>query len=287
MRRFAFALAPLVLALAPPALAQSPTPRVAVLDLVPRGVPVALGRQATDVARRAVGRNPRYRLAPPPALRLRAMLLALGCAALDAACLAKIARQLEVARVAFGEIGRTATGYLVRVQVYDSARGAVIRTEERSVPEGEGAAGIEQAVEDSIALGLGERLELAVDTNVEGAIVLVNGQPIGTAPITVTEGLRVGTNEVLVRMRGYEDRVLKVSLRPGRPLRVRADLTPLKAVAVAVPPREPEKEVAAVAAPFYKRWWFWTLVGVVVSGATTAAILGTRGEGSPAVGVEF
>jgi hypothetical protein len=286
MRRFLSALASVGLTLALPAWAQAPTPPVAVLDLVPRGVAAALGRKATAVARRAVGRNPRYRLAPPPALRLRAMLLALGCAALDLSCLAKIARHLEVARIAFGEIGRTATGYLVRIQVYDTARGAVIRTEERSVPQGEGTAGIEQAVEDSIALALGERLELVVDSNVEGAIVLVNGQPIGTAPITVTEGLRVGTNEVLVRMRGYEDRVLKVSLRPGRPLRVRADLTLLKAVAVALPPREPEKKVA-VAAPFYKRWWFWTLVGVVVSGATTAAILGTRGEGSPSVGVEF
>lgn len=29
-------------------------------------------------------------------------------------------------------------------------------------------------------------------------------------------------------------------------------------------------------APFYKRWWFWTAVGVVVVGATTATIVATR-----------
>jgi len=30
--------------------------------------------------------------------------------------------------------------------------------------------------------------------------------------------------------------------------------------------------------PVYKRWWFWTVIGVAVAGATTAAILATRPE---------
>lgn len=31
------------------------------------------------------------------------------------------------------------------------------------------------------------------------------------------------------------------------------------------------------AAPFYKRWWFWTVVGAVVAGAVTATALATTG----------
>ncbi len=38
----------------------------------------------------------------------------------------------------------------------------------------------------------------------------------------------------------------------------------------------PQAKIAA-ANPWYKRWWVWTIVGgVVVAGATTAAVLGTR-----------
>ncbi|HJZ88272.1 MAG TPA: hypothetical protein VKN99_24025 [Polyangia bacterium] len=36
----------------------------------------------------------------------------------------------------------------------------------------------------------------------------------------------------------------------------------------------------SAAAPFYKRWWFWSAVGLVAVGGATAAYLGTRGGGA-------
>lgn len=35
---------------------------------------------------------------------------------------------------------------------------------------------------------------------------------------------------------------------------------------------------AAPAAPFYKRWWFWTVIGVVAAGTATAIVVATRPE---------
>ena len=43
---------------------------------------------------------------------------------------------------------------------------------------------------------------------------------------------------------------------------------------VLVPTRE--QRPTPRAAPFYKKWWFWTAVGVVVVGATTAAVVGLQ-----------
>jgi hypothetical protein len=43
----------------------------------------------------------------------------------------------------------------------------------------------------------------------------------------------------------------------------------------------PMQEAEAIAAPpFYKRWWFWTLVGVVVVGGVAIAAAGGGGGGN-------
>src|SRR5262249_24395263 len=34
--------------------------------------------------------------------------------------------------------------------------------------------------------------------------------------------------------------------------------------------------------PFYKTWWFWSVVGGVVTGSVAGAAFGTRGSGNPA-----
>lgn len=279
------------------ALAQAAPVRLAALELVARGLPGALGRMATGAVRRAAAAIPRYRLGPPPALRLRQMLLALGCRALDAACLKKIGRHLEVDQILHGEIGRTATGYLLRVHLFDLGRGADLRSAEREVRAADGTPAFAAATMDATAEVLGEVLQLSVDSNVEGAIVLVNGQPVGPTPMAITEGLRAGTNEVIVRMSGYKDFVARVSLRRGKPMRLRAVLVPLAppkppVVAKRPPlpsrPPEPPRKKLEKERPFYARWWFWTIVGVVVGGGATAgAVLGTRGAASPTVGVEF
>ena len=45
---------------------------------------------------------------------------------------------------------------------------------------------------------------------------------------------------------------------------------------------QPAPEPVSEASPFYKTWWFWTGVGVVVAGAATTAIL-LSGRSSPGV----
>jgi tetratricopeptide (TPR) repeat protein len=41
---------------------------------------------------------------------------------------------------------------------------------------------------------------------------------------------------------------------------------------------------AAETAPVYRRWWFWTAIGVVAAGAATAAVLASHGGEGPYVG---
>lgn len=41
-----------------------------------------------------------------------------------------------------------------------------------------------------------------------------------------------------------------------------------------------EVETVEVRSPFYKKWWFWTIVGVVVAGAAVGVAAGGGGGGN-------
>ena len=59
---------------------------------------------------------------------------------------------------------------------------------------------------------------------------------------------------------------------------------PVVAPAVPVTPPQPVPDSGAAAAkPIYKKWWFWTIVGVAVAGTVTGIAVGvaTRGDKNP------
>jgi hypothetical protein len=279
--------------------AQPASKRIAALDLIPIGVADGIARATTELIRRAVGKNPRYRLAPAP-LRLRPMLLALGCARLDAPCLGKIGKQLEVERILFGELARQPkVGDRVTLRVFDVASAKVIHSEVREIGDPPGSEPYVTALEDTTHLALGDTLQLQVDSNVEGAIILANGQPVGTTPFAVTEGLRAGRNTIIVRRPGYEDFRVDVVVRPGRAQTLRAELKTKGGAPPLVGPVKPPVKPPADGSekppkvaddrPLYKKWWFWTIVGAVVVGSTAAGIAANSGGSprAPSLGVEF
>lgn len=49
----------------------------------------------------------------------------------------------------------------------------------------------------------------------------------------------------------------------------------------------PRRDAPAVSTPIYRRWWFWTLIGVGVAGATTAVVFGLQQTQQPVEGVGF
>jgi hypothetical protein len=93
---------------------------------------------------------------------------------------------------------------------------------------------------------------LRVESQAAAAVVSVDGQPIGNAPVEVV--VAPGTHRVAVHRGGFQDATTSVVLALGEHKDVALDLE-----------RNP---------PITKRWWFWTGVGVVVTaGVITAAAL--------------
>lgn len=104
---------------------------------------------------------------------------------------------------------------------------------------------------------------------VEGASLLVNGQPVGTTPFTGTLSVLVGACSIDVRAEGYRRFSTEVTIRAGERSRVTVNLVPIP----------PEEIRAASPAEVSSEGWFWPVVlgggALVIGGVILGIVLGT------------
>jgi len=109
--------------------------------------------------------------------------------------------------------------------------------------------------------------------SVAGAQVEVDGEKVGTTPLPAALELNPGGHKLLASKEGWKTFRSQVVVAPGTEVTIDAkldSLIQLRIVQVEVPRKE--KVV-----PVYKRWWLWTIVGVVVvGGAVAGGVLGSR-----------
>ncbi|MBW2458500.1 MAG: PEGA domain-containing protein [Deltaproteobacteria bacterium] len=96
---------------------------------------------------------------------------------------------------------------------------------------------------------------LHVSASGKSAVVEIDGQTVGLAPIDITRP--AGTYKVVVRQDGYTPYETLVRVKPGEAVKLRATLV------------EEEDSV-------FESWWFWTAAGAVVTGAVVTTYFLTR-----------
>jgi hypothetical protein len=106
------------------------------------------------------------------------------------------------------------------------------------------------------------------------AAVFVDGRQVGQTPMRGWVYLQPGTHRISVVAPGQRPFAQTIVLYPGDHPRVTVTLAPEAPVLVhrADAPRRPPSQPPPT--PIYKRWWLWTLVGVVVAGATVGTVMG-------------
>jgi hypothetical protein len=109
-----------------------------------------------------------------------------------------------------------------------------------------------------------ERLpaHLRVAANHERAIVTVDEIDVGAAPIDVARP--AGSYQVIVRRPGFAPYKSLVALTPGQSVDLAVHLEPIRPSIV-------------------RKWWFWTSIGVVVTGVALGAYFGARAAQEPQV----
>ena len=126
---------------------------------------------------------------------------------------------------------------------------------------------------------------ITVVCTVRGAVVTVDGKPAGSTPLRHRLYVTAGRHSLVVIATGKRPfkEVLELGAGQHQTLEVKLlHLAPgAREPGTATPGLSPPPPpVRSVSRPFYKRWWFWTAVGVAVAGAATAAVVATQTGGS-------
>ena len=123
---------------------------------------------------------------------------------------------------------------------------------------------------------------------VPGATVKVEGKEVGATPLKQRHYREPGSFQLEVSKDGHQTFYATLKLDAGQHRELQVELKPVPtasapepAPAAAVKPAEPETvPTSDEARPIYKKWWFWTIIGAVVVGATTTGVVATQTGGS-------
>lgn len=105
------------------------------------------------------------------------------------------------------------------------------------------------------------KARLLVPVSEEGAVVMIDGEEVGTTPIKPITGLTVGGHQIEVQKEGYNPYISYIEIPDSGTVRHDVSL------------KGGKKKHKKVKLPkFMKTWWFWTAVGAVVVTGTTVGI---------------
>ncbi|PID38225.1 MAG: hypothetical protein CSB49_06685 [Proteobacteria bacterium] len=265
----------LAMLLAPrPALAAG----LAVFRVDPLGVDAGIVARLDGLLRIELARLADAAMPGPAAVQtlMRKHKALAGCTG-DVTCLAEAGRLLGVDRIISGNVGGLGDSYVVNLKIVDVKSKKELRKIQETI-SGRPDQLIEAVRVAAYGLVAPDKLRgaLAVLANVPKAQVRLDGELLGTTPLPVKRGLKVGAHTLRVSKAGYLDVVQEVKVRFQKTAEVVVKLELPKVAGGKLAPRKVERPV-----PWYTSWWFWSLVGVAAVGAGVG--LGYALSGSPAI----
>ncbi len=188
-------------------------------------------------------------------------------------CLAKIGRLLRARYIVSGTLASLGQDYVVRLKMVSSSSAKTVRGT-TEVMSGQKEQLIEAVRVAAYRLLAPERLtgSLQVLVNIAGATIYMDGKRVGVSPLRhALRDLAVKKHTFRITHPDHLDFIRKVKVRFQKTTIVRVKLkkpkvSPVRKGAGPLPP-----VVKDAITPWYSRWWFWTIVGVVAVGAGAAA----------------
>jgi hypothetical protein len=193
----------------------------------------------------------------------------------DDACLAALGRLLKVNVIVAGTLASLDQHYVVTLKMVDAATGRSLRRISEPLA-GEAEQLIETVRVAAYRLLAPAQLkgDLQVLVSIPGAAIFLDGRRVGASPLRAPIGrLEVSQHTLRITHPDYLDFVRKVAVRFQKTTLVKVNMQrprlasaePRRAVIPVGPP-----VVRPARTPWYAKWWFWTIVGVVAAGAGVA-----------------
>jgi hypothetical protein len=237
----------------------------AVFDLAPSGVSKEVADNLAQILsveiKRIEGTSVISREDMTVMLRLEQDKAFLGCSD-DTSCIAEIGGALGVDKLVVGHVGKIKNSYVVSLRLIDPREAKVDSriTECFRGDEDQLIRAVRHAGRKLLGVGFEAEGKLAVSSSEEEAEVFLDDEKRGELPMAPIADLRVGRHTLRVSKGGYFDFYSDIYVDPHETSAVWAQLD-----------ERPAR--------WYQTWWFWSIVGTVVTGAgVTTAILLTRSE---------
>ncbi len=186
-------------------------------------------------------------------------------------CLASIGRRLRARYIVSGTLASLGQDYVIRLKMVDTRTSRTLRGI-AEVLSGKRDQLIEAVRVAAYRLLAPSRLtgSLQVLVNIAGATVYLDGKRIGVSPLRhVLRKLSVKKHTLRITHPDHLDFIRKVSVRFQKTTIVRVRLRRPR-LAPLPRPRVLPPVLKDARTPWYSRWWFWTIVGVVAAGAGAA-----------------
>jgi len=188
-------------------------------------------------------------------------------------CLAQIGRRLRARYIVSGTLASLGRDYVVRLKMVSTKTGKSVRGI-AEVLSGQKDQLIEAVRVAAYRLLAPERLQgsLQVLVNIAGATIYLDGVRVGVSPLRhAMPNLAVKKHTLRITHPDHLDFIRKVKVRFQKMSIVRVKLKRPKILPVRKGPRALPPVVKDAVTPWYSKWWFWTIVGVVAVGAGAAA----------------
>jgi hypothetical protein len=212
--------------MAPGQAAAQAAPATVVLNVEGQGVGPQITGAMTSVVMAEIRSAPEYALVDRPRANLSDIALVIGCDAQAAECVASVGEQLGAGALVYGTARAEAGGTRIKIEIFDVASKRVVHRVQKVVPQQKDAVGATRAELARLfsSMRQAERsAKLTISSNVRGARVLLNDEPVGSTPFE-RDGIAPGTYKVTVARDGFVPWQMVAAISEGASLTLRAEL---------------------------------------------------------------
>jgi len=246
----------------------NPKTKIAVLEIIPHGVSSSLAKNLSQLLTSRLGQYQHFQVISGEEIKVllgfEESKQLLGCAD-DISCLAEVGGALGADMLAAGTLGKMGDALVLNLILMDMQKTMVQNRVSVSWR------GREEDLIELISpyvkyLVEGERAteyqgSLEILTNRKGATVFLDDKRVGRTPLKKPLSLTIGKHIVKIRYPEYIDFQQEVIIRKDLNQVVTANLK-------------------KITLPWYKKWWVWTVAGVVATSSLATILLLKDSESS-------
>lgn len=252
------------------ALAQGAPTSVGLLAVDGSAVEPGMGAILTDALRRNLPQLQGMRI-EPRTHDLAEVKMVFGCGDDRADCMTKVGRNLEVNRLIYGSIRKQGANHVVQIRQLNVSDGTVEKTLSETVPKQllmQPSLRLDELCQRWLRMLLIEGLRggVVVNSNPPGALVSLDGQPVGRTPYAASS-LDVGNHVIKLELTGYNQVVRTAQIRGNETTSLDEQLATRPEQPSVAAPEKPGRAINWVPVLRYSSYALYGLAGVAAVAA--------------------